>query len=285
MKRFLTTTAVAVTIGTAGFADTAMMDWTSEIAQSSDQFYGSELIGMRVHRAEQDYATGDTITSGTADGWDDIGEINDLVISSDGQVEAVILGIGGFLGIGERDVAVQMDAIRVVSNRDDLDDRYLIVAASRADLETIPEFERRDPRGVVAMKEAAELQADAADPDAMKDADAPATEMALNRPQIERDGYDELKMASVSEVDAIIGTAVFDVNDQHIGEVSDVLVEKDSLTDAVIDVGGFLGLGEKPVAVSFDELQLLRNVESEELRIYIDRSQDALEKMPEYSGS
>ncbi|HUG61649.1 MAG TPA: PRC-barrel domain-containing protein [Methylomirabilota bacterium] len=42
---------------------------------------------------------------------EDIGEINDVIVSQDGRVAAVIVGVGGFLGIGEKDVAVSMKAL------------------------------------------------------------------------------------------------------------------------------------------------------------------------------
>ena len=42
-----------------------------------------------------------------------IGEINDILVSQDGSVNAVILGVGGFLGIGEKDVAVDMAALKL----------------------------------------------------------------------------------------------------------------------------------------------------------------------------
>ncbi len=41
-----------------------------------------------------------------------IGEISDVLLSKDGKVEAFIVGVGGFLGVGEKDVAVPFDAIR-----------------------------------------------------------------------------------------------------------------------------------------------------------------------------
>ncbi|MCO5732769.1 PRC-barrel domain-containing protein [Rhizobium sp. SSA_523] len=47
-----------------------------------------------------------------ADG-ENIGEINDVLVSQDGSVNAVIIGVGGFLGIGEKDVAVQMSALQL----------------------------------------------------------------------------------------------------------------------------------------------------------------------------
>jgi sporulation protein YlmC with PRC-barrel domain len=45
-----------------------------------------------------------------------IGEVNDIILSQDGKINAVILGVGGFLGIGEKDVAVSMSSIKVVND-------------------------------------------------------------------------------------------------------------------------------------------------------------------------
>jgi sporulation protein YlmC with PRC-barrel domain len=46
---------------------------------------------------------------------------------------------------------------------------------------------------------------------------------------------------------------VYDPSDAKIGEISDVLVNKEGKVDAfIISVGGFLGVGEKDVAVPFD---------------------------------
>ncbi|WP_026792879.1 PRC-barrel domain-containing protein [Pleomorphomonas oryzae] len=42
-----------------------------------------------------------------------IGEINDVLVSQDGSINAVIIGVGGFLGIGEKDVAVNMSALEL----------------------------------------------------------------------------------------------------------------------------------------------------------------------------
>jgi sporulation protein YlmC with PRC-barrel domain len=41
-----------------------------------------------------------------------IGEISDVLIGKDGKVEAFIISVGGFLGMGEKDVAVPFTAIR-----------------------------------------------------------------------------------------------------------------------------------------------------------------------------
>ena len=40
-----------------------------------------------------------------------IGEIKDVLLSQDGNVSALITGVGGFLGMGEKDVAVPFNAV------------------------------------------------------------------------------------------------------------------------------------------------------------------------------
>ena len=41
-----------------------------------------------------------------------IGDINDVLVGSNGEVNAVIIGVGGFLGAGEKDVAVNFSAVK-----------------------------------------------------------------------------------------------------------------------------------------------------------------------------
>jgi sporulation protein YlmC with PRC-barrel domain len=44
-----------------------------------------------------------------------IGDISELLVDSSGKIQAVVVGVGGFLGIGERDVAIPFDQIRLVN--------------------------------------------------------------------------------------------------------------------------------------------------------------------------
>jgi sporulation protein YlmC with PRC-barrel domain len=44
-----------------------------------------------------------------------IGDISELLVDSSGKIQAVVVGIGGFLGIGERDVAIPFDQIKFVN--------------------------------------------------------------------------------------------------------------------------------------------------------------------------
>jgi len=43
-----------------------------------------------------------------------IGDINELILDKNGKVNAVVVGVGGFLGMGEHDIAVSMDKLKFV---------------------------------------------------------------------------------------------------------------------------------------------------------------------------
>jgi sporulation protein YlmC with PRC-barrel domain len=48
------------------------------------------------------------------DANDKLGEINELILDKSGKVNAVVIGVGGFLGMGEHDIAVSMDKLKFV---------------------------------------------------------------------------------------------------------------------------------------------------------------------------
>ena len=43
-----------------------------------------------------------------------LGDVNELILDKDGKVNAVVIGVGGFLGMGEHDIAVSMNQLRFV---------------------------------------------------------------------------------------------------------------------------------------------------------------------------
>ncbi|HLH96025.1 MAG TPA: PRC-barrel domain-containing protein [Xanthobacteraceae bacterium] len=66
-----------------------------------------------------------------------IGDISDLLIQKDGKVVAVMIGVGGFLGVGEKDVAIPFDAMRM-TNKDNK--TYLMVNTTKDALKAAPGF-------------------------------------------------------------------------------------------------------------------------------------------------
>jgi len=65
-----------------------------------------------------------------------IGEVNDVLLDNTGKVAAVIIGVGGFLGLGERDVAVSYNSIQM--NRDNNGAPTLMVNTTKEALKSAP---------------------------------------------------------------------------------------------------------------------------------------------------
>jgi sporulation protein YlmC with PRC-barrel domain len=80
----------------------------------------------------------------------------------------------------------------------------------------------------------------------------------------------------------LIGTKVSNNANENIGEINDVLLDKNGkVTAAVIGVGGFLGLGERNVAVSFTALNMSRDANGD-TQIKVDTTKDVLKGAPEF---
>ena len=69
-----------------------------------------------------------------------IGDINDVLIGHDGKVAAVIVGVGGFLGMGEKDVALPYD--QLTFSKDGNNTLIVGTSATKESLETAPEYSR-----------------------------------------------------------------------------------------------------------------------------------------------
>ena len=63
-----------------------------------------------------------------------------------------------------------------------------------------------------------------------------------------------------------------------------VQVMQGQVTDAVVDVGGFLGIGEKSVALPMASLDVLQQEGGDDLRVYVSQTEDELEAMETYSA-
>lgn len=149
MKRLLTTAATALVLSTGAYAQDAGQATSYEFNAEQD-FYASNLIGMRVYRAEQEFENEAKINADATQEWDDIGEVNDLIVNTNGEVEVAIIGVGGFLGIGEKDVAINMDSIKVLHEDGDSGERFLVVNIAPEELESAPEVDREGRRTLAA---------------------------------------------------------------------------------------------------------------------------------------
>lgn len=265
------------------------------------------FIGQRLYASEA--AADMDEYQGVQPDWQDIGEVNDVLLSRDGTIDAVLVDIGGFLGMGEHQVAVDMGQIKFVSDSataDNPGDYFLVMTATKAQLEAAPAFEAAEVMAPATETEAAAGEGTEAAPVESAEAPAateeaapvdtaeapattetaPATDTAAADPAVmsARDGY----VAALPEVitsETLTGAEVYDPSDAHVGEVSELLLDTDGkVTDAVVDVGGFLGIGEKPVALPLSEIEILQRQDTSQLRIFVSMTKEELEALPAYEG-
>jgi len=68
-----------------------------------------------------------------------IGEVTDLLVEKDGRVAAAIVSVGGFLGVGEKDVAVPFNALHLTQKNQKW---YLVMNTDKDSLKNAPGFKR-----------------------------------------------------------------------------------------------------------------------------------------------
>lgn len=225
---------------------------------------------------------GATIFSSGAEDAEQIGTVNDLVISADGEIHAVVIGVGGFLGIGEKNVAVDFAELEHTIAFDQTE-RWVLATTADA-LNAAPEFvweENLNGDPAMAPAEPAMAPAEPAMAPA-EPAMAPADDaMATDQGMMPREGYVAVETDALT-AENLTGATVVGPDGEDIAVVGDILLTEDGQIDAMlIDFGGFLGIGEKRVAVTLDNLEFASN-DAGDLLIYSDFTREQLEAQPEY---
>jgi hypothetical protein len=111
--------------------------------QDSNDWLASDLIGESVVNSEDE----------------SIGTIKDLVTDESGNVVAVLIGTGGFLGIGEKDVAVRFDDLKF--SRDEDNDVTAMININQDTLASAPDYETLSDQRVTVGREDINLDQDA----------------------------------------------------------------------------------------------------------------------------
>lgn len=73
-----------------------------------------------------------------------VGDINDINFGGDGKIAEVIVGVGGFLGMGEKNVALPFDQLTFA--QDDKGDLVVTTSATKESLQAAPEWKKSEDR-------------------------------------------------------------------------------------------------------------------------------------------
>lgn len=144
MKKLLLSTALSAALAGAAFAqststpsstdaspaaksDSAKMESSGKTnfvaAQKSDQWLASKFKGTDVLGSDNQK----------------IGDVSDILFDKSGKVDAVIVGVGGFLGIGSKDVALPLSSFQVVPGSNGAPDK-LRLSMTKDQLKEMAEF-------------------------------------------------------------------------------------------------------------------------------------------------
>jgi sporulation protein YlmC with PRC-barrel domain len=138
MKSSTVAIAMALTLLTVpnmGSAQSAKDQFVT--VQPEGQTLASQFIGQPV----------------TNDAGESVGSINDLLFDKAGRIVNVVIGVGGFLGIGEKDVALPYSALSITA--DDKGKRVVRVSVSKDQLKAAPNFKQTEKTLYMRAKEKA----------------------------------------------------------------------------------------------------------------------------------
>ncbi|MEZ2333968.1 PRC-barrel domain-containing protein [Mesorhizobium sp. RCC_202] len=260
---------------------------------------------------------GEEVYNGTADDAQKIGDVKDIVLAKDGKADSLVIGVGGFLGIGTKNVTYDFAKAKWAEKNGN---RWLVAETTKEELQAQPEFNRKAydpaPGSTTAGNEAPATTTPAvAASDATSDKGAkpvepakstaeakpatpPAQTTAENKPaDTSASATDQTKTASIDKStltempmgnirgDDLKGTTVYGANDAKIGSIGDVVLTPDNKPDAVvIDVGGFLGIGAKEVAVGMDKLKFMTDKNGKRY-LYTNFTKEQLQAQTAYDKS
>ena len=276
MRMLLGTTAVAVAVATSAFAQTSTQvpdarqtrvvteTGAAEMAFLArgelGDIHASELIGATLYSADPD-----AVTIESRDDWYNLGVINDVLMSRDGDVRAILVDVGTVLGMGGKTIAVPPDALHYVTDGYNIDEYVIVITTDWETLQDAPAYERPTGR---------------------------ATESTLPNPvsttyspsPFAFDGYAHADNDALT-VGHLERATVYGRSNDALGSITSLVVTQEgTITDAVVDVGGFLGMVAHSVAIPFADLTVLRETGGDSVRVYIDATRDQLKAMPRHEG-
>jgi sporulation protein YlmC with PRC-barrel domain len=92
----MTTTAFAQTTAPADTSKTPSASASTQSQTHEGLWRASKLVGVNVYN----------------DNNEKLGDINDLLVDNSGNIKNVIIGVGGFLGVGERYISVSFNQLK-----------------------------------------------------------------------------------------------------------------------------------------------------------------------------
>jgi sporulation protein YlmC with PRC-barrel domain len=185
-----------------------------------------------------------------------IGKIDSVLLDTGGKVVAVVVGVGGFLGLGERDVALDWSSLRVTDGGRDVRANF-----TKDQLKALPEYKFADAKQRNTAYYDRYYKPASASGYSSGSPFGPAGEVRLSK---------------------LMQADVYNTAGEKIGDITEILLSPKHELAAIIAVGGFLGMGEHNVGVDLKKLRLERRGDAEDFRFVFNASKEQLKALPAY---
>ena len=125
LKQLALTSALAMVLAAPVMAQTSSTTTTPRSTATTTMPRSSEVDAHKlIGESIQNQADNKTV-----------GKIDSVMLDSSGKVQRVVVGVGGFLGIGKKDVAIDWNEIKVMDNG-----RKVVMNANKDQLKAMPEY-------------------------------------------------------------------------------------------------------------------------------------------------
>jgi len=148
LKKLMLTTALSGLMISAALAQAPQMDAQSSppaaTAPAAKADSGGKMNVVTKQKPDQWLASKFKGTDVLGPDDQKIGDISDILFDKDGKIEAYVVGVGGFLGVGSKEVALPPSAFKVVKGENNQADK-LKVSMNKDELKSAANFEPYNP--------------------------------------------------------------------------------------------------------------------------------------------
>jgi len=205
---------------------------------------------------------------------DSLGKLADIVVRPSGESSYAVLSFGGWLGMNDKLFAMPWSVLRAVEADTSKEDsaRSLVLPLSKERFKTAPGFDQKSWPNM-------------ASPDWAKDIDAfyvgdlnPASVRPVNA---------ALKTTAITwRVTQLKGSNVMTPQGEKLGDIQELAIDTNGrVCYAVLSAGGFLGLGDRLVAVPWDSFKFTMSADKLDKKlITLAATKAALEGAPAFKA-
>jgi hypothetical protein len=205
-----------------------------------------------------------------------IGDIKSIHLDSSGTVDAVIASIGGFLGVGDREVRLDWRDLEIDANGEVA---HVNMTTEQLEAKAPYFYQDQSQRGTVFGDSGVARHADTPTHADRRNDTTPAN-ATTNAPATRSTG--DFNVTGQMSGESLVGKTVKNAANESVGKISDFYLDASGAVKlVVVSVGGFLGVGAKDVGVPWTDLKFGRDGNT--ITVLTNWTKESLKAMPDYT--